>query len=268
MDLICENGRHALIDVARYVMDHGAHVAPRGMMTREVRHLSVQVQDPTDVLCTGINANQSTRVVAAEALQLIGGFSDPDFAVRNAPELARFTNDGGGFDGAYGPRLHVQYPNVVSRLREDPDSRQAIAVIWERADLLRPQSKDYPCTLILGFYIRDRRLEMDVTMRSNDVNWGFKNDLFQFTQLQLSLAQVLELRPGPYRHTAYSMHLYERDWEWVYELDSARADDAIADHPLGLTGRDAWEMMERARVIAQGGSATDGSERWYAAAIA
>ena len=48
-------------------------------------------------------------------------------------------------------------------------------------------------------------------MRSNDVWWGVPYDVFQFTFLQIQLAQVLGLEPGVYTHQAGSFHLYDRD---------------------------------------------------------
>lgn len=272
MDVIAQNGRQALIQTAHHVLNEGRTVSPRGLETREVRHLSLTVLNPRDVLCTGIGANQNPRVIAAEAAQLIGGFSDPAFAIRHAPALTRFTNARGEFDGAYGPRVGHQLPAALMRLQADADSRQAIVAIWNDDDLLREHSLDYPCTLVLGFFIRDGLLELDVTMRSNDVNWGLKNDLFQFTQLQLTMAHALGIDVGPYRHTAFSMHLYERDYDWAEQLDVNHALDPITDHPQGIcvdhhdaVGR-LLASMATARALADPRSAP--RVDWYSSALA
>lgn len=251
-DVTAWNGRSALAQVASRVLVDGIEVAPRGMRTKELRNLSVHIEDATDVLCTGIGANQSTRVVAAEALQLIGGFSDPAFAVRHAPALAGFLNEAGEFDGAYGPRLAPQYPSLVKRLTSDRDTRQAVLSVWNREDLWRDQSKDYPCTLVLGFAIRGDKLHLAVVMRSNDVNWGFKNDIFQFTQLQMSLARVLGIETGSYHHTAFSMHLYEASWPWAEGLVLTESSyDPLPDHPTGVGAETVEDMVREARLIAK-----------------
>lgn len=267
VDLEARNGRHALFAVANAVLRHGEEVAPRGQRTKELRHFSLEVADPYDVLCTGIGANQSSEVAASEALQLIGGFSDPEFSVLHAPNLAAFRNGTGGFDGAYGPRLEPLLYDLCQRLVDDRNTRQAILPIWRADDVLRWGSKDYPCTLTLGFFIRADKLELDVTMRSNDVNWGLKNDMFQFTQLQLSVAHLLNLEAGPYRHTALSMHVYERDWGWAEALDAGNLWAPIPDHPRGIDGaQTVLELMLRARQVAlvrELALTTTPSETWY-----
>lgn len=265
------NGRMALRDTAAQVLRWGEEVSPRGQRTKEMRHFTVQIEDPYDTLCTGINANYSLEIAAAEAIQLIGAFSNPSFAIRHVPALANFTNQHGEFDGAYGPRAADVVPYVVARLIRDRDTRQAIIPIWNARDAKRQVSKDFPCTLSLGFFIRHDMLELDVTMRSNDVCWGLKYDVFQFSQLQLTIAALLGIKAGPYRHTALSMHLYERDWEWAENLSTERDKLTwpVLQHPMGIDGASdsPLDMMMRARQIALNDNELSfnltPSERWY-----
>jgi hypothetical protein len=268
-DIRAANGRDALCQVAARVMSGGHDVSPRGMRTREIEHLTVQIANPYDALCIGINANQSRKVAAAETLQLIGGFSDPTFAIEHAPALKAFVNDVGEFDGAYGPRLRTQYEHLVKRLYDDETTRQAVLSIWRPHDLMRQGSKDYPCTLVLGFAIRRGQLNLSVVMRSNDVNWGFKNDIFQFTQLQCSIANILGIEAGTYRHTAFSMHLYERDFEWALDLDHNAAFDQLKElPPAGIRAQSVEEMQRTATAIAYGEPTTyQYSHQWFANAL-
>ena len=55
-------------------------------------------------------------------------------------------------------------------------------------------------------------------MRSNDVWWGLPYDVFQFTQLQLTLARLLDVAPGEYTHMVGSLHAYERDADGIDAL--------------------------------------------------
>lgn len=267
-DIYAANGRHALVQVADLVLRLGHRVSPRGLQTKEIEHLTVQIGNPYDALCLGINAKQSRRVAAAEALQLIGGFSDPAFAVEHAPKLKAFLNERGEFDGAYGPRVAGQYAHLVDRLKSDSLTRQAVLQIWQQRDLERLGSHDYPCTLSLGFAIRRDQLNLSVVMRSNDVNWGFKNDIFQFTQLQCSIANILGIPAGVYRHTAFSMHLYERDWPWAEELDHRAATDApLPSHPSGIHAATVGEMRTVAGQLCRGEADGVPSHNWYIDAL-
>lgn len=268
-DIRARNGRHALVQVADAVRNFGNVVSPRGMQTREIEHMTVEIDNPYDALCVGINAKQSREVAAAEAIQLIGGFSDPGFAINHAPALEAFTNGRGEFDGAYGPRVGPQYARLVERLKDDAHTRQAVLTIWDKHDLARLESKDYPCTLVLGFAIRRDRLNLSVVMRSNDVNWGFKNDIFQFTQLQCSIANVLGIEAGKYRHTAFSMHLYQRDWKWAEDLDRGAVSLPLDDAPAGICATSVVDMMTTAARISHGevGDHACQSHQWYVDAL-
>jgi thymidylate synthase len=147
-------------------------------------------------------------VAAAEALQLVGGFSDPRAMVQVSPHFEKFL-DGGVLHAPYGPRVLPQLRRVVERLTADPSSRQAVVSIWDPVqDLLVDGSRDYPCTTHLQFMIRDGALDLHTSMRANDAWHGHPYDVFQFTFLQQTLAGVLRVQVGRYFHHATSFHLY------------------------------------------------------------
>lgn len=203
------NLRQGYVHVVRTVLEQGTLVRPRGALTVEVEAAQIVVEDPLDVLPTGVGRRVAVRFALVEALQLIGQCTRPELTQAINPNVAQFM-DGGEFYGAYGPR--VNWVSAVERLREDPDSRQAVGLIWRPEDAFA-ETRDLPCTVALQWLIRDGRLDAFTYMRSNDVWWGLAYDAFQFTQLQVTLANVLGVKPGIYVHNATSLHLYERDWE-------------------------------------------------------
>lgn len=218
MELHVGSFREDYRTLLEWILERGDPVAPRGQPTIEILDAVLVLEDPTDVLLTGINRQVNLRLAALEALQLIGGFSDPQLMVKAAPNTAQFL-DHGVFRGAYGLRLQPQLPHVVKRLVDDRDSRQAVVTIWDPAqDLYVEGTKDYPCTVMLQFLIRRGELIMHTTMRSNDAWWGLTYDIVQFTQLQLTVADALRLPCGPYHHHAVSLHVYERDLEAITNL--------------------------------------------------
>jgi len=50
---------------------------------------------------------------------------------------------------------------------------------------------------------------MCVVMRSNDLWYGFCNDQYQFSNLQMLVAQRAGYEVGTYYHYAHNMHLYK-----------------------------------------------------------
>ena len=215
------------------------------------------------------------KIAAVEAIQLVGAFNRPEWVVEKAPKLAPYREPSGEFWGAYGLRIDDQVFELVNKLRTDPWTRQAVAVLWDHFMDNVPDKLDYPCTVALGFMIREtvsrtRRLDMHVTMRSNDAWLGLPYDMFQFTQLQHTVARVLGVSPGTYTHTAWSLHLYERDLEASYEVTIPLEASSHFD-PTGLGEPNMTNGYEdatwRARMIALEPELISWqltpSERWY-----
>lgn len=248
--------------VCQIVAEEGRHVAPRGLATREVPGVTIRVDNPYLALPIGVGRKLNVAIAAAEAAQLVGGVSYPELMSRITKTFDDFRDDG-TFHGAYGPRVRPQLPAVVSRLREDPDTRQAIIVLWDPLhDLFVPDSRDYPCTIALQYFVRGGALEAHTIMRSNDVWWGLAYDVFQFTQLQFTIANVLHLDIGAYYHHVHSLHAYERDLAGIAGLE--RRLGSSVDHPFvyGFAGETMEYAMASARRVLCGVPAP-GAPDWY-----
>jgi thymidylate synthase len=115
--------------------------------------------------------------------------------------------------GAYGPRLRhwsagVDQLDVVRRrLGRDPASRRAVIQLYDPGRDSGAH-KDVPCTLNHRFYVRDGRLDMHTTMRSQDLWLGFCYDIFANTVLHELMAGWLGVDLGAYHHHVDSLHLY------------------------------------------------------------
>lgn len=227
--------RLGYITVCEQVMSIGHEVSPRGMRTKEILGAQIRIYHPADSLPVGINRKLNTSFAAVEALQLIAGRSYPGLTCDINPNMKQFLN-GGKFHGAYGPRIRYPIRRAIRILKNSPDSRQALVHIWDSNTDLGVDTKDVPCTLTLQFLIRDDKLVMVTSMRSNDVWWGLAYDAFQFTQLQHVVAHVLGIDLGLYIHNAASLHAYERDWGSIESLDPSDTQVGAGkmQHTLGL----------------------------------
>jgi hypothetical protein len=212
------NGDEAYLDLLAFTHDHGEPVSPRGQLTRELRHVTVIIDDPHLVPPLAVRRNFNYGIAAVETVQLLAGVSClSQLDEVSKGRFGRYADDG-RLLGAYGPRLYHQFPETERRLRADPDTRQAVLNLWRHDE---PITEDVPCTLSLTFAVRDSRLELSVHMRSNDVMMGVPYDWFVFSRVQLIMAEVLGLEPGPYVHKVDSLHLYERDFDTARELHRA-----------------------------------------------
>jgi len=102
---------------------------------------------------------------------------------------------------------NAQLDMVVEMLKHNPDTRQACISIYDGKEI-GDYAFDTPCTYAVQFTIVHGRLDMCVTMRSNDLWYGFCNDQYQFSKLQEMVSKQLEIDTGVYYHFAHNMHLY------------------------------------------------------------
>ena len=100
-----------------------------------------------------------------------------------------------------------QLNEAVYLLKRDKHTRQAAISIFDGKEYGN-YTHDTPCTYAVQFTILHDKLDMCVTMRSNDLWYGFCNDQYCFSKLQQIVALKLDIEPGVYYHFAHNMHLY------------------------------------------------------------
>lgn len=264
------DGVNGYVDLVQHVLKHGKETAPRGMKTREIEDAIIRIDNVFNTLPVGVNRGTVPGIGAVEACQLLSGTSFPDLVIAIGPQFKNYAEDNGIFHGAYGPRTHGQYDAIIERLKNDPDSRQAVVTIWNPQYDLQHSKRDYPCTILHQFRIRDNKLNMSVYMRSNDVWLGAAYDFFQFTRVQIAMAWVLGIAPGTYAHHVGSLHIYEQHYGAAEELKYNN--DPLPEIPY-FTGR-TWNEVKSSAILPMQ-SVVDPvtynrlleNEKWYADAM-
>lgn len=250
MEVMTDSMRASYPDIVRQVIKEGRPIAPRGEQTLEVSGARVRLTDPYDSLATDTGRGIVTKLAVVETLQCIAGVDEADTLVAAAPHYAAFIGPDGKMRSTYGNRLADQMSHVEAKLRADPSTRQAVATPWRHEMDAHLGEYSYPCTLALGYFIRDGLLEAYTTMRSNDVWLGLPYDVFQFSQMQLTLAGVLNVGVGQYVHDAWSLHIYARDLDKAEKLHAAGS--AYASRFEGVGGSSWKEAANRAKQILRG----------------
>ncbi|MCY7300288.1 MAG: thymidylate synthase [Ilumatobacteraceae bacterium] len=228
LDIRCDSANELFAASCRAVRQRGTRSAPRGMGTTEVlgahlcltrpRHRFVDLP-PTRIL--------NPAFAVAETLWIISGSDDPWIFDYNG-SLAQYA-DNGRLQGAYGPRIRNwrgavdQLDHVRTLLTRDRDSRQGVIQIYD-AERDTCGHRDVPCTLGHRFFLRDGRLHLYTTMRSQDLWLGFPYDIITNTLILELMAGWLGADLGEYHHYVDSLHLYDQ------HLD--RAETSIANAEL------------------------------------
>ena len=143
---------------------------------------------------------------------------------KDAPAAWQYAaNDHGEINSNYGHLIYDdkffnQYDRVCEELYDNPDSRRA-SMIYTRPSIWVEYNEngknDFICTNAVTYYIRNNELQSVVQMRSNDVVFGYKNDIAWQQHVLESLANDLNIEPGFIQWQVQNLHVYEKHFHLV-----------------------------------------------------
>ncbi len=143
---------------------------------------------------------------------------------KDAPAAWQYAaNDHGEINSNYGHLIYDdkffnQYDRVCEELYDNPDSRRA-SMIYTRPSIWVEYNEngknDFICTNAVTYYVRNDELQAVVQMRSNDVVFGYKNDIAWQQHVLESLANDLNIEPGFIQWQVQNLHVYERHFHLV-----------------------------------------------------
>lgn len=202
-----------LFKVYKQILARGTAIKPSKGDARETSGMLLKLSAPR----VRLSRSESRGLLFSclgELLWILAGSNQLDFIQHYISGYDEFSDDNKTIYGAYGPRLFGRTPNdqvarVIQLLKDKRDSRQAVLQLFDRTDTLESH-KDVPCTCTLQFMVRDSRLHMLTSMRSNDAWLGLPHDVFTFTMLQELVARSLGIELGGYKHAVGSLHLYDK----------------------------------------------------------
>ena len=181
--------------------------------TKALFNVGFTIENPLDNNITNEERNWKSDYAEAEWQWYLSG--DP--RVSKLGELygkipviwQRMADSNGEVNSNYGYqwKRHDQIDYVVAKLRENPNTRHAAISIYDAKEW--PQyTKDTPCTYAIQFTVVDKKLNMSVYMRSNDLWYGFCNDQYCFSMLHKKVSDMTSIEMGGYYHHAHNLHLY------------------------------------------------------------
>ena len=126
----------------------------------------------------------------------------------------------------YGRGNFNQFDNVLKKLKDNPDNRQAVIYYGRPSIHYEANSfgaSDFICTFYQHFFIRNNSLVCITSMRSNDAVFGFFNDIPWFHSVIKNMYEKLkevypDLKLGKHIFTPNSFHVYERHFDMLKNL--------------------------------------------------
>tara|TARA_Y100001937_G_scaffold35702_1_gene51252 strand:+ start:639 stop:1289 length:651 start_codon:yes stop_codon:yes gene_type:complete len=182
--------------------------------TQALFNVGFEIENPMDNLIKDQDRNWKWDYAEAEWQWYLSGdnnISKLRELYGKVPEIWKRMADKEGYvNSNYGWqwKRSDQLDEVIDLLKTNPRTRQAAISIYDRKEGYMYE-KDTPCTYAIQFTIVAQHLNMCVTMRSNDLWYGFCNDQYCFSKLQELVATETGLLIGSYYHFAHNLHLYD-----------------------------------------------------------
>jgi len=191
------------------IVQHGTEFGD----TRALFNVGFYITNPLDNVITNRERKWSLEYARAEWQWYLSGDRNitklGKIYGKIPPIWIKMADDEGNVNSNYGNQWQRkrQLDAVVRKLMIDKNTRQACISIYDGKEIYK-YDNDTPCTYAVQFTIVRGNLDMCVTMRSNDLWYGFCNDQYQFSMLQQLVASRLDIPVGVYYHFAHNMHLY------------------------------------------------------------
>lgn len=177
-----------------------------------------------------------------ECIWMMAGSRDVKWLSKYNKQMLAYSDNGKTLNGAYGYRWRRyfgidQVTVLVQKLLQEQTTRQAVLQMWAGGIDLRGASKDIPCNTHAYFRVQDKRLNMTVCCRSNDMIWGaYGANAVHFSFLHEFLSRACGLKQGLYYQMSNNFHIYKQHWHML-------------DAPVEQTGNDNPYVKWRLPVI-------------------
>jgi thymidylate synthase len=119
-----------------------------------------------------------------------------------------------GYD--YSERLYGQLSFIEQQLTVHPESRQMIAMVWNKEDLMRTENFRVPCSIFYHFLTEADKLCLCYVMRSTDIKIHFPFDITIACCMLKLVADKLNLDIGSFVFFTDNLHEYTKNLEGVF----------------------------------------------------
>ncbi len=164
------------------------------------------------------------RSIIHELLWFLKGETNIDYLHQNKVSIwDEWADDKGDLGPIYGYQWRKwpagedhqidQINQVISSIRENPDSRRHIVSAWNVSELGKMALP--PCHVLFQFYVNQGKLSCQLYQRSADIFLGVPFNIASYALLLMMIAQVTGLTPGEFVHTLGDAHIYKNHIEQV-----------------------------------------------------
>lgn len=209
---------------------------------KELTPVMINIKKPNERCLVIPHRYNNIIATLAETLWVLGGRDDILYLEKYLPRAKQFSDDGITWSSAYGKRLLNWYginqiKEVTNQLKGMKYSRRAVMCIFDPQKDFDMKARQVPCNnLIQPMITGNNKLNFNVSLRANDVMWGFSGiNFFQWSILQELLAGWLNVEVGEYYHFVGSFNLFERHFNRTKKILEERISNDIYSSYTDIT---------------------------------
>jgi len=213
-------------DLLKHVLENGAHKEDRtgtGTISVFGYQMRFDLSEGFPLLTT---KKVHLKSIIHELLWFLQGSTNIQYLKENGVRIwDEWADEQGNLGPVYGyqwrnwPKpdgTHIdQISQVVSNIKNNPDSRRLIVSAWNVADV--DQMKLPPCHAFFQFYVADGKLSCQLYQRSADIFLGVPFNIASYALLTMMVAKICHLELGDFVHTLGDAHIYMNHMEQVNE---------------------------------------------------
>lgn len=231
-NVVGRNADQILQVAASEILASGLEISSRAGRVKEITHVGMSIERPweREILNPERKVNLAAQI--AETMWVLAGRDDVEWLSLYLPRAKDFSDNGKVWRGGYGPRLREwgahelsdgvdQLRHVVELMKKDRSTRRAVISIYD-PEIDTKDGKDIPCNNWLSFISREGSLDLSVSIRSNDLIWGWSGiNQFEWSVLQEIVAFYLGVKIGRLHFNQTSLHIYDKHWEKADKITKA-----------------------------------------------
>jgi len=214
----------AYLDLMQHIVDNGTDKNDRtGTGTRSVfgHQMRFDLSKGFPLVTT---KKCHLRSIVHELLWFLNGDTNTKYLAEHGVKIwDEWADENGDLGPVYGKQWRSwpasdgtfidQITDLVSLLKNDPDSRRMIVCAWNVGELSEMALS--PCHCLFQFYVADGKLSCQLYQRSCDVFLGLPFNIASYAMLTHMLAQQVGLEVGDFIWSGGDTHLYSNHMEQV-----------------------------------------------------
>ena len=212
--------------ISKELVKNGDLISPRGLKTIELQHVWLELTNMQKCI-VNLKARKINKTYLKNELKwYLSGSLKIDNIKKHSSFWEKLTDSNGTINSNYGNIAFIQKQSgksqfewCVDSIKKDKNTRQAI-INYNQPLHKYESNKDCVCTIAQHFMVRNGKLDTTVFMRSNDLIYGLTYDAPWFCLISKKIAKATGLELGTYRHYAASLHVYERHFKMLYNINN------------------------------------------------